>query len=52
VYGNISNVYTFTDYPGYDPESSSAGNDILSSGIDQLSYPLPRTYTIGLKLSF
>jgi TonB-linked SusC/RagA family outer membrane protein len=52
VYGNISNVYTFTDYPGYDPESSSAGNNILSSGIDQLSYPLARTYTIGLKLLF
>ena len=52
IYGNVSNVYTFTDYPGYDPDSSSAGNDILSSGIDQLSYPLPRTYTIGLKLLF
>ncbi len=52
VYGNISNVYTFTDYPGYDPESSSAGNNILSSGIDQLSYPLARTYTIGVKLLF
>ncbi len=52
VYGNISNVYTFTDYPGYDPESASGGNNILSSGIDQLSYPLARTYTIGLKLLF
>lgn len=52
VYGNISNVYTFTDYPGYDPDASSSGNDILESGIDQLSYPLPRTYTIGLKLLF
>lgn len=52
VYANIANVYTFTDYPGYDPESSTAGDNVVNAGIDYLNYPLPRTYTLGLKLSF
>lgn len=51
VYLNVSNLYTFTDYPGYDPESSTAGDNLVNSGIDYLNYPLPRTYTVGIKLS-
>ncbi|MDX9881902.1 MAG: SusC/RagA family TonB-linked outer membrane protein [Prolixibacteraceae bacterium] len=52
VYANVTNLFTFTDYPGYDPESSTAGDNIVNSGIDYLSYPLPRTYTFGIKLTF
>ncbi len=52
VYANISNLYTHTDYPGYDPESSTTGDNVVNAGIDYLNYPLPRTYTLGLKLSF
>jgi len=51
AYFNVSNVYTFTDYPGYDPESSTTGDNVVNSGIDYLNYPLPRTYTVGIKLS-
>ena len=52
VYLDVSNLYTFTDYPGYDPEASTTGNSITSSGIDNLTYPLTRTYTFGIKLLF
>ncbi len=52
VYMDVANVYTFTDYPGYDPDGSSTGNSITSSGIDQGTFPLARTYTFGVKLSF
>ena len=52
VYADVANVYTFTDYPGYDPESSTAGDNVTNSGIDFLTYPLARTFTIGFKLSF
>lgn len=52
VYANVSNVYTHTDYPGYDPESSTTGDNIVNAGIDYLNYPLPRTYTFGFKVSF
>ncbi|MEQ9437419.1 MAG: TonB-dependent receptor [Cyclobacteriaceae bacterium] len=52
VYADILNLYTFTDYPGYDPESSTAGDNIVNAGVDYLSYPLPRTYTFGVNLTF
>jgi len=51
VYTSIANVFTFTDYPGYDPESSSTGDNVVNAGIDYLNYPLPRTYTLGLKIT-
>lgn len=52
AYFNVSNVYTFTDYPGFDPEASQAGDQITKTGIDGGTYPTPRTYTVGLKLAF
>ncbi|HEV7346966.1 TonB-dependent receptor [Telluribacter sp.] len=52
VYANVANVYTFTKYPGYDPESSIAGDNVVNAGIDYLNYPLPRTYTLGIKTTF
>lgn len=51
VFADISNVYTFTDYPGYDPEGSSTGDNIAASGIDYFSYPLPRTFTLGIRMN-
>ncbi|TJZ59925.1 TonB-dependent receptor [Sphingobacterium olei] len=50
LFADVSNVYTFTDYPGYDPEGSSTGDNIAASGIDYFSYPLPRTFTLGLRM--
>ncbi len=52
VYFNIANLYTFTDYVGYDPESSTTGDSVTSAGIDYLNYPLPRTFTLGIRTSF
>lgn len=52
AYFNISNVYTFTDYPGYDPEASQSGDSVTSAGIDGGVYPTPRTYTLGVKVAF
>ena len=52
VFADVTNLYTFTDYPGYDPESSTAGDNVVNSGVDYLTYPLPRTYTFGVKLAF
>ncbi len=51
VFADVSNVYTFTDYPGYDPEGSSTGDNIVASGIDYFSYPLPRTFTLGIRMN-
>ncbi|WP_188459034.1 SusC/RagA family TonB-linked outer membrane protein [Psychroflexus planctonicus] len=50
IYGKIDNVYTFTDYTGYDPTASSGAP--IGSGIDFGFYPLPRTYIVGLNANF
>lgn len=52
IYGSIDNVYTFSDYPGYTPETSSYGNGTTALGVDYSTYPLSRKYTIGLSLNF
>lgn len=52
VYVDAANLFTFTKYPGYDPESSTTGDNLTSSGIDYMTYPLARTITFGIKLNF
>ncbi|WP_298349416.1 TonB-dependent receptor [Runella sp.] len=52
VYADATNLYTFTNYPGYDPEGSTTGDNIARSGIDFFAYPNPRTYTVGLRVTF
>jgi TonB-linked SusC/RagA family outer membrane protein len=58
VYASVQQVYTFTKYwGGPNPETSGngAGNGDggnLSQGVDYSNYPVPRTYTLGVNLSF
>ena len=49
---NLQNVYTWTNYSGYDPEVGSLYGDALMTGIDYGRYPSPRIYTFGLNISF
>jgi hypothetical protein len=48
---NAQNLFTFTKYKGYDPESSTTSSDV-DGAIDVGAYPNPRTVTIGLQVSF
>lgn len=52
VFGDVTNVYTFTNYPSYDPEGSIGGDNIAKSGVDYFAYPNPRTFTLGVRVSF
>ncbi len=52
LYGSVQNLYTFTDYKGYDPEVGSYNQNSLFMGIDNGRYPTPRTYTFGLNIEF
>ncbi|MCE6989776.1 TonB-dependent receptor [Dyadobacter sp. CY323] len=56
VYASVQNAFTFTKYMGYNPEQNSQGSNEattnLNPGIDFNAYPLARTYTLGLNLSF
>ncbi len=51
LYGGIQNAFTSTKYLGFNPEVSGYEN-ALTGGVDYGSYPLARTYTIGLNIGF
>lgn len=53
IYVNAQNLYTFTDYTGFDPEfvGFMSGVSSLERGIDfGRVYPQPRTFSIGIDL--
>lgn len=52
LYMAVQNPFTFTDYLGYNPEVNSRPDSALNPGEDYGTYPLARTYTFGLNLSF
>jgi hypothetical protein len=45
----VKNLYTFTDYTGYDPEISGG---IFETGIDRGIYPQARTWSMGIDVRF
>lgn len=50
VYVSAMNLFTITDYSGYDPEVNTYGNDNQRIGIDNLVYPNSRTIMGGLQI--
>ena len=50
VYVSMDNYFTFTKYPGLDPEAGS--NNPNSLGIDRGTYPVPRLVMTGLSVNF
>lgn len=52
VYVSAQNPFTFTKYTGYNPEVSSRPDNALSAGEDYGTYPLARTTSVGINLSF
>ncbi|GAB3315879.1 TonB-dependent receptor [Larkinella ripae] len=49
VYGGVQNALTISKYLGYNPEVSGYEGP-LTGGVDYGSYPLARTYTIGVNI--
>lgn len=56
IYFAAQNLYTFTNYSGYDPEvgSSARGGaqNPLTAGVDFGRYPVPRTFMAGVNFQF
>ena len=52
LYVNAQNVYTFTDYSGYDPEIGAFNQDPLLQNVDMGRYPSPRLFTFGIDVAF
>jgi TonB-dependent starch-binding outer membrane protein SusC len=50
VYLNITNLYTFTNYPGYDPEVNSTGQSPWQRGIDLNAFPATRSLMFGIQV--
>lgn len=53
AYVNVQNLYTFTSYEGYNPEVNTVeGTDNLTPGMDFGTFPLTRTVTLGINMTF
>lgn len=56
LYLSATNLFTITDYTGYYPEVGRNGRggsrNIFNSGVDEGAYPVPRTFQLGLQVSF
>lgn len=52
IYTSVNNVYTFTKYPGPNPESYASDNRIQGAAFDYSAYPKNRTFNLGLKVNF
>ncbi|HQH40568.1 MAG TPA: TonB-dependent receptor [Bacteroidales bacterium] len=51
IYLSAMNLFTLTKYTGRDPEGA-AGSSPLTSGTDGGTYPIPRSFTLGIQVDF
>ena len=59
VFLSVQNLYTFTNYWGYDPEANASfvgtrrdyQGSVQASGVDVSTYPSTRIYTFGINLT-
>ncbi|MCR5351911.1 MAG: TonB-dependent receptor [Bacteroidales bacterium] len=52
AYVSLDDWFTFTKYPGLDPETSHAGSNASGLGIDYGSYPISKKLVFGVNVSF
>jgi TonB-dependent starch-binding outer membrane protein SusC len=52
IYVTGQNLFTFTNYSGFDPEVNSFGSDNLSLNTDYNSFPSSKTFIAGIRLGF
>jgi len=55
LYVSGQNVFTITDYKGYDPEIGGTvdnNGNVNAFGVDTVIYPQPRTFLMGLQIEF
>ncbi|HZG26020.1 MAG TPA: hypothetical protein VEZ17_15640 [Chitinophagaceae bacterium] len=51
VYVSANNLFTVTDYSGYDPEVNTYGNSNRVIGVDNLVYPAARSFLGGIRIT-
>jgi len=51
IYVSANNLWTITNYTGYDPEASM-GTDATAAGVDRGIYPSAKSFLVGLDITF
>ncbi|MEO5681769.1 MAG: TonB-dependent receptor [Chitinophagaceae bacterium] len=51
VYVSANNLFTITDYTGFDPEVGSFGSSNTQFGVDNIVYPASRSLLVGLQIT-
>jgi TonB-linked SusC/RagA family outer membrane protein len=51
ISASAQNLFTITKYSGMDPEGAAMGS-VLESGIDNLAYPNPKSFLLGVNINF
>lgn len=52
VFASVQNLHMFTNYSAFNPEAALEAGSTLSPGVDWGNYPLSRTTTMGLNITF
>lgn len=52
AYFSLDDWFTFTKYPGLDPETNGLDRNVNSLGIDSGNYPISRKLVFGVNVSF
>ncbi len=52
IYATSLNLFTITDYSGYNPEVSSNGSNAVTAGEEFGNYPIARSFIFGINLGF
>lgn len=52
IYVSALNLWTWTNYTGYDPEVNQSGQNNILRGIDSDAYPSAKTWLFGLNINF
>ena len=50
VYVAGQNLWTWTNYTGFDPENQNLGTGVPILGVDYLNQPQPRVFMVGINL--
>ncbi len=53
IYVSGQNMFLFTNYKGYDPESQNTGGGLIPTiGVDYLTQPIPKVMMVGVNVGF
>ena len=52
LYASVQQAFVFTKYPGQNPEVNDTRDTQTTAGLDNGSFPIPRTFMIGANINF